>query len=439
MIKIAFIGAGSFEFTRNLVRDILTFPAFQEIEIALMDISADRLRYITQAVEKIKEEGNYNKVRIVSTTNRVKALKKADGVLITILQGGVDVWRKDIEIPKQFGVDFNVGDTRGPGGIFRALRTMPVMMDIVKDIELYCPDAVILNYTNPMAMLCSAVQKKTKLNFTGLCHSVQTTAEMLAGWIDADISDVQYLCAGINHQSWYLKYEVGGKDAYPKIREAILNNEDILNEEQVRNDMFLHLGYYVTESSGHSSEYNAWYRKRPDLIKKYCTDGTGWNPGHYAYIRDAYLQHDKVWKQQIQLWLDSENVDLSRGYHYASYIFNAVFGDGGCYQFNGNVLNDGLIDNLPQGCCVEVPVTAGKRGLESIKVGKLPVHLAALNSINASSEELAVEGALSGDKGAIYHAIYLDPLTSAVLSLREIKKMVDLMFSANEDYLGYFK
>ena len=439
MTKIAFIGAGSFEFTRNLVRDILTFPAFQEIEIALMDISVDRLKYITQAVKKIKKEGNYEKVHIVSTTNRAKALKNADGVLITILQGGVDVWRKDIEIPKQFGVDFNAGDTRGPAGIFRALRTLPAMMDIVQDIERYCPRAVILNYTNPMAILCNAVQKKTKLNFTGLCHSVQTTAEMLARWINADISDVQYLCAGINHQAWYLKYEVGGKDAYPKINEAIQNNDNILNEEQVRNDMFLHLGYYVTESSGHSSEYNAWYRKRPDLIKKYCTDGTGWNPGHFAYIRDAYLQHEQVWEEQIQLWLDNDNIDLSRGYHYASYIFNALFGDGEYYQFNGNVLNDGIIDNLPQGCCVEVPVLASKRGMDPIKVGKLPTQLAALNYINASSEQLAVEGALSGDKSAIYHAIYLDPLTSAVLSLRETKKMVDQMFSANEDYLGYFK
>ncbi|MEX1307562.1 MAG: alpha-galactosidase [Eubacteriales bacterium] len=438
MRKIAFIGAGSFEFTRNLVKDILTFDALQDVEIALMDIDANRLKYITKAVEKIKQKGNYKNLQIKPTTDRVEALKNADGVLITILHGGVDVWRKDIEIPKQFGVDINVGDTRGPAGIFRALRSIPVFLDIAADIEKYCPNALVLNYTNPMAMLCSAIQKTTDLNFTGLCHSVQGTAEMLARWIDVKMPQVQYLCAGINHQAWYLKYEVDGKDAYPKIKAAIENNPDILNEEQVRNDMYQHLGYYVTESSGHNSEYNAWYRKRPDLIKKYCTNGTGWNPGHYAFIRDTYLQKEKTWEDEIQQWLSDDDIDLSKGHEYASYIFNAVFGDGTYFQFNGNVTNNGLIENLPAGCCVEVPVLASQRGLDPLAVGKLPTHLAALNSINASVEMLAVEGALAGDKDAIYQAIYLDPLTSAVLSLSEIKKMVDQMFAANKAYLGYF-
>ena len=300
MKKIAFIGAGSFEFTRSLVKDILTFPSFKNIEIALMDIDPDRLRAITKAVEKIKEQGGYETLHIKPTTDRIEALKDADGVLITVLQGGVHVWRKDIEIPKQFGVDINVGDTRGPAGIFRALRTIPLMLEIARDIEMYCPEAVVLNYTNPMAMLCNAVQKSTNLNFTGLCHSVQGTAAMLARWINVDMSRVQYLCAGINHQAWYLKYEVDGEDAYPLIHDAITNNSDLYNEEQVRNDMYLHLGFYVTESSGHNSEYNAWYRKRPDLIKKYCTSGTGWNPGHYAYIRDSYLQKNETWEEEIQ-------------------------------------------------------------------------------------------------------------------------------------------
>lgn len=438
MKKIAFIGAGSFGFTRGLVKDILTFPEFNDVELALMDISTERLEYIEKAVKKIVEKGNYN-AKVTATTDRIEALKGADGVLITILQGGVQIWRSDVEIPKKYGVDINVGDTRGPSGIFRALRTIPVMLDIAANINEYCPKAVVLNYTNPMAMLCRAVQAKyPNLCFTGLCHSVQGTAEMLAKWIDADIKDVEYMCAGINHQAWYLKYEVNGEDAYPQIHKVISENEEILNEEQVRNDMYLHLDYYVTESSGHNSEYSAWYRKRPDLIAKYCTDGTGWNPGEYAYILNEYLKREDNWKKDIEEWLEKDDIELERGHEYASYIFNAVFGDGEYFQFNGNVRNNGLIDNLPEGCCVEVPVLASKRGIDPMKVGKLPDHLAVINNVSAGGEELAVNGALLGDKRMIYHAVLMDPLTSAVLSMEEIKKMVDEMFEANKDYLGYF-
>ena len=423
MKKIAFIGAGSFTFTRKLIKDILTFEAFRDAEIALMDIDTERLEYIEKAVKKINEKGGYN-VTVTATVDRKKALKGADGVLITILQGGVKIWRNDIEIPKKYNVDINVGDTRGPAGIFRALRTIPVMLDIAKDINELCPDAVVLNYTNPMAMLCRAVQEAyPDLCFTGLCHSVQSTASLLAKWIGANEKDVTYLCAGINHQAWYLKYEVNGKDAYPQIRKTIMGNEEILNMEQVRNDMFLHLDYYVTESSGHNSEYSAWYRKRPDLIIKYCTDGTGWNPGEYAYILKEYIQREEDWLESVIEWIEKDEIDLERGNEYASYIFNAVFGDGEYFQFNGNVRNNGLIDNLPDGCCVEVPVLASKRGIDPLKVGKLPDHLAVINGVSAGGEELAVKGALNGDKRMIYHAVLMDPLTSAVLSLAETKKM----------------
>lgn len=436
MKKIAFIGAGSFGFTRKLVKDILSFPALAESEIALMDIDPKRLEYIEKACNKIVEAGNYP-TKVTATTDRVEALKGADGVIITILQGGVQVWRKDIEIPKKYGVDINVGDTRGPAGIFRALRTIPVMLDIARDVEEYCPDATVLNYTNPMAMLIRAVQGQSDININGLCHSVQGTAQMLAEWIGAPMEEVTYLCAGINHQAWYLDYKWKGKDAYPLIREAVAK-EDIYNEEQVRNEMFRHLDYYVTESSGHNSEYNAWFRKREDLIEKYCTDGTGWNPGEYAYIRDEYLEREDNWEEDIKEWLATEEVDLERGQEYAAYIFNAIFGDNQMFEFNGNVRNFGLIDNLPEGCCVEVPVLASKRGLDPIHVGPLPEHLAILNNVSARCEELTVEGALEGDKRKIFHAIAMDPLTSAVLSLQEIKDMVDEMFEFNKDWLPNF-
>ena len=436
MKKITFIGAGSFGFTRGLVKDILTFPALADSTICLMDIDEERLEFIKTAVDKIVEAGRYP-AKVITTTNRSEALEGADGVLCTILQGGVDVFRSDIEIPKKYGVDINVGDTRGPAGIFRALRTIPVMLDICKDIEKYCPNAIFLNYTNPMAMLCRAMQGQSKVQVTGLCHSVQGTAEMLAKWIGADMADVTYLCAGINHQAWYLDYKVKGEDAYPLIKEAV-KKTDIYNKEQVRNEMFIHLGYYVTESSGHNSEYNAWFRKRPDLIEKYCTNSTGWNPGHYAYILNEYLKVQQTWRQNIQKALDKP-IDLKRGREYASNILNAIIGDGTLFEFNGNVRNFGLIDNLPDGCCVEVPVLASKRGLSPIHVGELPAQLALLNNISARCEELAVEGAIEGNPDKIYWACAFDPLTSSVLSLAEIKDMVKEMFEANKSYLPHFK
>lgn len=437
MPKIAFIGAGSFGFTRSLVRDILTFPALADSTIALMDIDPERLDFIRTDVDRIIKAGKYP-AKVFHTTNREEALDGADGVLVTILQGGVEIFRSDIEIPMKYGVDINVGDTRGPSGIFRALRTIPVMLDICRDVERLCPDAILLNYTNPMAMLCRAMQGYTKVKATGLCHSVQGTAHHLARWIGADPKDITYHCAGINHQAWYLDYKWNGKDAYPLIREAVTTKPEIYQEELVRNEMFLHLGYYVTESSGHNSEYVAWFRKRPDLIEKYCTHGTAWNPGHHAYILNAYQKVADTWRDTIKEQLQKP-LRLERGHEYAASIFNATIGDGTMFEFNGNVRNYGLVDNLPQGCCVEVPVVASKRGLDPIACGSLPPQCAILNNISAACEELAVTGCVEGDAQKIYHAIYYDPLTSAVCSLAETKSMVDDMFKANKKWLTTFK
>jgi len=436
MAKITFIGAGSFGFTRALVRDIFSFPLLRDSTISLMDIDEERLKFSKIAVEKIIEEGKYP-AKIEVTMDRKKALKGADAVLCTILAGGVNVWRYDIEIPKKYGVDFCVGDTRGVAGIFRALRTIPVMLDICRDIENICPDAILLNYTNPMAMLCRAMQKATSVKVTGLCHSVQGTAEMLTRWIGAKPEEITYICAGINHQAWYIEFKKNGKDAYPLIRKAITENEEIYKEEIVRNEMFLALGYYVTESSGHNSEYNWWFRKRPDLIEKYCKHGTGWNPGEYAYILNEYLKREDTWKDDIKKWL-KEPVDLKRGKEYAAYIINAYMG-GEPYIFNGNVPNENIIPNLPYQACVEVPVCVSKGDFKPLHVGSLPPQCAALNNVNIAVEEMAVEGALTGNAELIYQAVCYDPLSASVLSLREIKKMVREMFEKNRDYLLQFK
>ena len=435
--KIAFLGAGSFGFTRGLVRDILTFPELADSELWLMDIDQERLDFIKTAVDRIIDAGKYP-AKVTATTNRQQALEGADGVVITILQGGPEIFRTDIEIPKKYGVDTNIGDTRSVSGFFRACRTMPVMLDFARDIERLCPNAIVLNYTNPMAMLCRGMQGETNIQVSGLCHSVQGTAHMLANWIGAPMNEVTYMCAGINHQAWYLDFKWNGKDAYPLIKEAITTREDIYNHEQVRNEMYLHLGYYVTESSGHNSEYVAWFRKREDLIEKYCTHGTGWNPGAYAYILNEYLKIAATWRDNIKAELEKP-INLNRGAEYAASIFNATFGDGDLFEFNGNVRNFGLIDNLPEGCCVEVPVLASKRGLNPMHVGPLPAQLALLNNISARCEEMVVEANITGNKDLVYQACYFDPLASAVLSLDEIKTMTDEMFEANKDWLPQFK
>ena len=439
MTKITFIGAGSLGFTSELVRDIFTFPLLQDAHIALMDLNPERLEFAQTSVAKIIAAGKYP-ASVSATLDRAEALKGADVVLTTILAGSTRVWRHDIEIPKKYGVDINVGDTRGPSGIFRFLRTLPPMMEIVRDMEKYCPNAVLLNYTNPMAMLCAALQKQTFIRVTGLCHSVQGSAMMLADWIGAPYNEIDYLCAGINHQAWYLEYKWKGQDAYPLIYKAITERPEIYNEEIVRNEMFLALGKYVTESSGHNSEYNPWFRKRPDLIEKYCTHGTGWNPGEYAYILKEYQNTEATWKDIVKEELAKPLTagDLERGEEYAAFIINALRG-GEMFKFNGNVPNTSLITNLPEGACVEVPVLVNRAGFHPMHVGALPPECALLTSLSSGIEELAIQGALTGDPVAIYRAIAHDPLTSAVLSLAEIRQMTNELFAQHKDYLPMFK
>lgn len=438
MKKIVFIGAGSLGFTRGLVRDLMTFPLLKDAEIALVDIDAERLEFAKKACEKIITMGNYP-ARVTASLERRDVLKDADAVLVTILCGDTNVWQHDILIPKQYGIDINVGDTRGPSGIFRALRTIPTMLEICKDMEELCPNAIMLNYTNPMAMLCHAMQRTSFIKVTGLCHSVQGTSEMLARWAGVPFHELDYVCAGINHLAWFLRLEHRGKDIYPRLREAVRDDEKVYDEEQVRNEMFLALDYYVTESSGHNSEYNWWFRKRPDLIEKYCTHSTGWNPGHHAFILNEYRNAEQTWKNDFLNWLNSDHpISLERGHEYAAYIINAYLG-GELYEFNGNVPNTGLVTNLPEGACVEVPVLASRKGFEPIHVGRLPDSCAILTNLTAQTEMMAVEGFFQGDAMMIYQAIAHDPLTAAKLSLAEIKKMVGEMFEKNREYLGQFK
>lgn len=438
MKKIAFIGAGSLQFTSSCVRDLLTFPAFHDCEIALMDINRENLESVTRVCKRIVEFMDCPNCRIMPTTDRAEALKNADGVLCTIFNGDVDIWRYDIEIPKKYGVDINVGDTRSVSGIFRALRNIPVMLDICRDIERYCPHAVFLNYTNPMAILCGAMQKYANVEVTGLCHSVQHTIEMLADWLNIPKEEIDYKCMGVNHQAFYTELRHNHEDLYPRLKELVKNNPEYYNKEIVRNEMLLKLGYYVTESSGHNSEYNQWFRKRPDLIEKYCTHSEGWNPGEYGFSLKLRLERKANPKKQYEEWLNKE-ADTKKSVEYAADVFNARFGDGKPFIFNGNVLNHGSVPNLPYDACVEVPVVADKTGIKTTIAGPLPEHLAILVNTTARIENLTIEAAMKKSRELVYYAVYNDPLSSAVCSLDEIKNMCDELFEINRDFLGDFK
>ena len=437
MKKFAFIGAGSLQFTSSCVRDLLTFPAFEECEFALMDTNPENLKNIEKVVNRIVFEMGKMKSVVTATTDRVTALKGADGVLCTVFNGDIDIWQYDITVPKKYGIDINIGDTRSVSGIFRALRNIPLMMDICRDIEKYCPNAVFLNYTNPMSMLCGAMQKYSGIEVTGLCHSVQGTVKMLSEWLDVPYDEIVYKCMGVNHQAFYTVLEHNGENLYPRLRK-LLEDPEYFNKEQVRNEMFLKLGYYVTESSGHNSEYNAWFRKRPDLIEKYCTHSTNWNPGEHAYSLNLRKDRKANTAKQYSDWLEKE-FDKKKSIEYAGDIFNARLGDGKPFVFNANVINNNSIPNLPSDACVEVPVVADRMGFKTTIAGPLPEHLAILVNTTARLESLAVEAAMKKSREMVYQAVYMDPLSSAVCSMDEIKNMCDELFELNREFLGDYK
>jgi alpha-galactosidase len=434
-MRIVFIGAGSHIFTRRLVRDVLSFPRLRDATIVLHDIDDARLAHAHFGVQRIIAAGQY-KAQVTATTNLEQAITNAD-VVVTTIAGSFDQWRHDIEIPAKYGIDLNIGDTRGPGGIFRFLRLYPAMQKIVRTIERYAPTATLLNYTNPMAMLCGALSRTSTIPIVGLCHSVQGTAEMLARWLGAPMNEISYTCAGINHMSWYLSYTWNGINVTPILRQLI-NNPVIYNEEIVRNELFMALGHYTTESSGHHSEYNWWFRKRPELIAQYCTPGTGWNPGASYAALNWYQAHMNDWAAEAeQERTNPAPIDLHPSNEYAAAIINALHG-GDVFKFNGNVPNRGYITNLPVGACVEVPVYVDNHGLHPLPIGDLPASVTMLTNLSSQIEEMAIAGCLNGDPLLIYQAICHDPLTAARLSLREIRTMVNEMFAKSQPYLPHF-
>ena len=443
MPKITLIGAGSVVFTRNLCSDILLTPALQESTIALMDIDPERLAQARDLVQAIIDQRGLE-ARVEATTDRREAVRDADYVITTFQQGGLDAYELDIEIPQRYGVEQCVGDTLGPGGVFRALRTIPVLIGLCHDMDDLAPGALLLNYVNPMVANCWAVDVATGRPHVGLCHSVQETSEMLARWIGVPYDEVAFLCAGINHQAWFLEFRRGKEDLYPLIWEAI-ERPEVYAQEPVRIELMKHFGYFVTESSGHASEYVPYFRKsaqmvNEDLVPRFKDKVNYWfDFGRTGgYLRHCISRFAEAQKEYEELLEGVKDLPTKRTHEYGSYIIEAIETNRPV-RINGNVPNRGVIDNLPRGCCVEVPCLVDGNGIQPMAVGALPTQLAALNRTNVNVQELIVEAALSGDVEAVYHAVMLDPLTAAVCTLPQIRSMVDEMLAAQAQWLPQFQ
>ena len=425
--KISLIGAGSVVFARRLLQDVASIPELRDSEIALMDIDTERLELIGRFAEKLFAEVG-SKGRIVATSDRREALAGSDYVLTTIRVG--DDYERDIGIPLKYGVDQAVGDTVGPGGVFKGLRTIPVLVDIAKDIDDVAPEATLLNYTNPMAMACWGIGLSAKVPTIGLCHSVQRTTEVLASFIGAPRDEVAAWVAGINHLAWFIRFERNGEDAYPALR-AALNDPETFAQDPVRFEVMRHFGLFVTESTRHMSEYVPYFRTDASVMDRF---GLG------EIRQDLQRRVKRVDDHLTQLERDAysdDPINPERSDEYACRIMEAME-SGRATVINGNVPNEGLVDNLPEGSCVEVPILIDELGFHPMKVGEIPPQCAALSRANVAVQELGVNAVMERSRESAFHAVALDPLTSAALSLEEIREMFDVMWDAHGDELAEY-
>jgi alpha-galactosidase len=428
--KIAFIGAGSTIFAKNLMGDILSFPELADSTISLMDIDHDRLKTSEIVAHKVAQ-ATQSTPTIEVTTDRREALTGADYVICMIQVAGYKPGTVvDFEIPKKYGLRQTIADTLGIGGIMRGLRTIPVLTDITRDMEELCPDALFLNYVNPMCINQWALSRATPIKTVGLCHSVPGTARHLAEDIGVPYDDINYLVAGINHMAFYLKFEHKhtGENLYPLIQKVV-DEGRIPDTNRVRYEMFQRLGYFVTESSEHFSEYVPWFikRDRPDIIEKF-------NIPLDEYIERCENQIAGWEELRQQLEAEDSTLDIERSVEYGSLIIHSMETDTPRTIY-GNVANTGIITNLPEGCSVEVPCLVDANGIQPTYIGDLPPHLAALMQTNINVQSLTVEAALTGKREHIYHAAMLDPHTAAELSLDQIWSLVDDLIEAHGDWL----
>lgn len=431
MPKIALIGAGSTVFAKNLLGDILSFPELAEATIALHDIDGERLRTSEIVARRVARALDVRPA-ITATTDRRRALEGADYVITMFQIGGYKPATViDFDVPKKYGLRQTIADTLGIGGIMRGLRTVPVLLEMARGMEAVCPDAWLLNYVNPMAINCWALNRATSVRTVGLCHSVQGTAEQLASDIKVPIEEINYLCAGINHMAFYLRLERDGQDLYPLLREVIAGGR-VPDWNRVRYEALRHLGYFVTESSEHFSEYVPWFikRDRPDLIDRF-------NIPLDEYITRCENQISGWEMMRDFLEDDSWEMVVERSHEYGAYIIHSIE-TGLPRVIYGNVANDNLIDNLPGGCCVEVPCLVDRNGIQPTRIGMLPPQLAALMQTNVNVQSLTVEAALTGKREHIYHAAMLDPHTAAELDLEQIHNLVDDIIQAHGEWLPVY-
>ncbi len=427
MKKIVFIGAGSIIFVKNLIGDCMLTPSLRDSEFALLDIDGEKLALAEKMLQNLNRNINEGRATVKAYHIQSEALKDADYVINAIQVGGYPSILKDFEIPLKYGLKQTFGDTLGIGGIFRGLRTIPVILQIAREMEEVCPDAWLLNYTNPMAIVTGAAQKATSIKTVGLCHSVQICARDLLAGLGMDGENVQYKIAGINHQAWLLEVTQDGKDLYPEIRRrSALRLER--HDDMVRYEIMKQFGYYVTESTQHSAEYLPYFikDKYPELLEQYGI--------RTLMYREWEHEHKEYWERTKKELIDSGEISHTRTQEFASYILEAME-TGKLYKIAANVQNHGYITNLPENSCVEVPCMVDASGISPCFAGALPPQCAALNQTNINVQNLTIEAALTGCKRHIYHAAMLDPHTASELSLEDITGMCDELVEANRMWL----
>ena len=441
MAKIVLIGAGSHVFSHRLITDVLSLPELRDGTISLMDIAQEPLD-LTAAFARNLVKQNKFKTKIEATTDRREALDGADYIFAAIMVGGGRLGQIDREITLKHGLDSGDISTQGPCAIMASIRHIPIMLDICQDMAELCPDAWFLNYTDPMPPICWAINDYTPINHVGLCHSVINTSGEMAKYIGAPYDEISYLVAGINHMAWFLEFKWRGKDAYPLLREKFKDpavysgSKSAYNGPDVaRAELFKAFGYYVTESSKHVSTYVPYFRKTPQDIERYKQDSGEVYLNNRARFISRFQERNDELVKQIK---SNYKFPLEHSGEYGTLMIKSME-TGVPMQVYGNVKNTGLITNLPEGCCVEVPCLVDKEGVHPCYVGALPPQVAALNRANVSVQELTVKGVVEKDKTAILHSILLDPLTSAVLTIDEIKDMVKDLFKANKEYMKGYK
>ena len=434
MSKVAIIGAGSLVFTKQFLNDMFNTPCMAGSTYALMGPTMWKLEKMKEYADQIIQKNGID-ATVVCTTDRREALTGADFVILTFQIGGDAAYEADIDIPAKYGISQCIGDSMGPGGVMRVLRTTPVMIGIWNDMKELCPEAYVLNYVNPMGAVCTMMARATGMKFVGLCHGVQTTMDLISGYTGFPKDEIDFINAGINHMDWFLTLTHKGKDIYP-ILKANMEKPEYFKNEKVRGEVMRHCGYFMTESTGHLSEYLPWFRSSERGLERYC-DEPMFGGEHGAYLKFNKMVHEKFKTTDV---LSIESGELEpRSKEYCSYIIEAII-TGKAFRFSGNVSNrEGYITNLPKDATVEVPVYADQYGFHPSYIGDLPLQCAAMNQSNITTQGLAAQAAIDGDPELAFWAIAMDPLTSTKVTLNECRHMVAELFEAEKKWLPQFE